>query len=125
MYFVNIYVRILSNNIFITIVDNNNQVKSVKSMGSVGFQNKDKKIKEGFKMLISDSMKFISEKKLYVDKLELSGFSKYRLKAIKDIVKTFPINYCKIKEKTSYNGCRLKKQRRKRSKLKIKVYKQF
>ena len=110
MYFVNIYVRILSNNIFITIVDNNNQVKSVKSMGSVGFQNKDKKIKEGFKMLISDSMKFISEKKLYVDKLELSGFSKYRLKAIKDIVKTFPINYCKIKTEiiNLFKGCFVK-----------------
>ena len=125
MNFVNLHITILSNNIFITILDINNKVKKIMSMGLIGFQNRNKKIIEGFEILILNCIQFLNEKKLFISHLKLISIIYFRLKIIKNLVLHIPINYCKIIEKKIYNGCRQKKKKRQRAKLKIKIYKRF
>jgi ribosomal protein S11 len=122
---VNLHIKILSNNIFISVLDNNNKLKKIQSMGLIGFQNRNKKIVEGFGMLILNCIHFLKERSLKINELNLLGISYFRLKAIKKIIKKIPTYYCRILEKNSYNGCRLKKKKRQRSKLKIRVRKKL
>jgi|SouAtlMetagenome_1021521.scaffolds.fasta_scaffold00185_15 hypothetical protein len=125
MNFVNLHIIILSNNIFINILDLNNKVKKIISMGLIGFRHRNKTILEGFEILILNCIEFINEKKLFINNLKLVSILYFRLKVIKKLILHIPINYCRIIEKKNYNGCRLKKKKRQRSKLKIKIYKQF
>jgi ribosomal protein S11 len=59
MFFVNIYIKVLSNNIFIIVSNKDNKVMKVESMGSIGFKHKEKKILEGFQLLINQLKTYI------------------------------------------------------------------
>ena len=112
MNFVNLHIIILSNNIFINILDLNNKVKKIISMGLIGFRHRNKTILEGFEILILNCIEFINEKKLFINNLKLVSILYFRLKVIKKLILHIPINYCRIIEKKNYNGCRLKKKKK-------------
>ena len=126
MLFKNVYIKVLSNNIFIVISEKNNKVIKVESMGSVGFKHKEKKILEGFKILINQLTSYFENNYWKINTLKISGALRFKLKLIKAFVyKLYFVRLCKIIEKNSYNGCRLKKKKRKKRKQKIKIYKKF
>lgn len=121
----NIHIKILSNNIFIIISEKNNKVIKLESMGSIGFKHKEKKILEGFKILINQFINYFKNNRWRINILKISGAVRFKLKVIRTFIESYFIRWCKIIEKNSYNGCRLKKKKRKKRKLKIKIYKKF
>ena len=122
---VNIHIKFLSNNIFFSILNSKNQIKKIYTLGSVGFSNRNKKIFEVFNILLTNSINYILSKKLKIYKLRIENISQIKFKALKQILNPFYIKYCKIIEKTNYNGCRLKKKNRKSFNSKIKRNKKF
>lgn len=125
MFFVNIHIKVLSNNTFIIVSNKDYKVMKVESMGSIGFKHKEKKIIEGFKLLIDQIKVYITTNNLLINELKIVSITVSKLKNVKDLLSIDRVNLCKIIEKNSYNGCRLKKQKRKKRKLKIKTYKTF
>ena len=125
MFFINIYIKILSNNTFIIVSNKDSKVLKVESMGSIGFKHKEKKIIEGFELLIDQIKSYITANHWLINELKIVSATRSKLQHIKELLLLHRVNLCKIVEKNSYNGCRLKKQKRKKRKLKIKVYKRF
>jgi len=123
--FVNLYIKVLSNNTFISVSDADNKVKWLKSMGTLGFRHRNKKIVEGFDMLVSNALNFLHEKNISINELQLAGFSYFRFRRLRSLLSNCCVKYCKIVEKRAFNGCRHKKVKRQKRKLKIKSYKRL
>lgn len=99
----------------------NNEVKKVQSFGILKFKHKNKKIFEAFLELIKNTVQFIKSNNLAINKLFLSGLSFKKFRNLRKFFSQININYCKIINKTSFNGCRLKKKKRKKNiKFKLK-----
>jgi hypothetical protein len=94
-------------------------------MGIIGFRHRNKKIVEGFDMLINSALSFIHEKNISINELKLAGFSRFRFRRIRSLLNRCCVKYCKVIEKRAFNGCRHKKVRRQKRKLKIKSYKRL
>lgn len=99
----------------------NNEVKKVQSFGILKFKHKNKKIFEAFLELIKNTVQFLKSNNLAINKLFLSGLSFKKFRNLRKFFSQININYCKIINKTSFNGCRLKKKKRKKNiKFKLK-----
>ena len=119
MLWINVIIKIVSNNIFILFCSTSFKLKKIYSIGSFGFKHKNKKIIDVFNLLLNSSLNYLLEKKLNINKLILDGVSFLRLKIIKKVWSSLSIKQCKYILKQNYNGCRLKKKKRKKVAYKI------
>lgn len=125
MRIINLHVTFSLNNIFIIILKNiNANIIWSQSLGKLGFKNKTKRLKEAFNLLLIKTAGYLVLNNLQINQISLNHLIKKQLKAIKKQFTNWPINTITLHRNTSHNGCRVKKNaRRKQARFKIKSIK--
>lgn len=120
MHYLNINIKIVSNNVFILLLSLTNKLKKIYSIGFLGFKHKSKKIYNVFNLLLNNCLVYLFTKRLLIQELKLDGVSFSKVKLIKKVWLLLIIRQCKFISKHNHNGCRLKKKKRKKIGFKIK-----
>ena len=112
MRLINLYIKCVLNNVFITIVQsNNNKVIYNQSMGKFSFFHRNKHKLEAFKFLVSHIENYIQLNSFIIQHLNFFDIPRSKFKIIKKVFKEYHINQIQIIQKISYNGCRSKKKK--------------
>jgi ribosomal protein S11 len=112
---INIQIKCKNNNVFLLISSLDNKIKKMQTIGMLNFKNKNKRIPEAFFDLIKNAQQFVISNNLFVHKIKLVAISMKKIEYIQKHFQKNNLAYCKIVEKISYNGCRLKKKRSKKN----------
>jgi len=120
VHYLNINIKIVSNNIFILLLSLTYKLKKIYSIGFLGFKHKSKKISNVFHLLLNNCLLYLFTKQCLIQELKLDGISFSKIKLIKKIWLLLIIKQCKFISKHNHNGCRLKKKKRKKMGYKIK-----
>ena len=122
MRIINLHITFSLNNIFIIILNNiNANIVWSQSLGKLGFKNKTKQLKEAFSLLLVKTTGYLVLNNLQINQISLNHLIKKQVKAIKTQFTNWSINAIVINRNISHNGCRVKKNTRKKgSGLKVK-----
>lgn len=112
---INLHLTFSLNNIFIIITKETiSTVLWSQSLGSIGFKNKSKQLTEAFKLLLSRTTEYLLSNNLKINQIHLNYLMKKRIKIIKKQLANWQINTIIINRGVSHNGCRIKKNSRKK-----------
>ncbi len=114
-----IYIRFTQNNIFCTLTTNLHKTILVRSSGKYKIKTSKKKIKFSSKVILASFLKEVRSK-ILANKILINIIApkNLRKKIINQIFKSFSHKYIyiDINEKKAFNGCKPKKQKRKKRK---------
>jgi hypothetical protein len=118
--YLNINIKVVSNNIFVLFLSLTLKLKKIYSIGFLGFRHKNKKILDVFNLLLNNCLTYLLVKQFFIQELKLDGVSFSKIKLIKKVWFLLVIKQCKFLLKYNHNGCRLKKKKRTKIGYKIK-----
>ena len=110
------------NNIFINIIKNiNSKIIWSQSLGKLGFKNKKKQLLEAFNLLLSTVFEYIKLNNLHINRICLNRLIPNKIKLIKNHIIHLRINEIIFLQNVSHNGCRIKKNLKKK-RMSAKLY---
>ena len=110
------------NNIFINIIKNiNSKIIWSQSLGKLGFKNKKKQLFEAFNLLLSTVFEYIKLNNLNINRISLNRLIPNKIKLIKNHIIHLRINEIIFLQNVSHNGCRIKKNLKKK-RMSAKLY---
>ena len=110
------------NNIFINIIKNiNSKIIWSQSLGKLGFKNKKKQLFEAFNLLLSTVFEYIKLNNLNINRVSLNRLIPNKIKLIKNHIIHLRINEIIFLQNVSHNGCRIKKNLKKK-RMSAKLY---
>ena len=122
MRIINIQIIYKLNNLFINIIKNiNSKIIWSQSLGKLGFKNKKKQLFEAFNLLLSTVFEYIKLNNLNINRISLNRLIPNKIKLIKNHIIHLRINEIIFLQNVSHNGCRIKKNLKKK-RMSAKLY---
>jgi len=85
VHYLNINIKIVSNNVFILFLSLTYKLKKIYSIGFLGFKHKNKKISNVFNLLLNNCLLYLFTKQFLIQELKLDGVSFSKIKLIKKV----------------------------------------